>query len=231
MCNHERRHLRTNCDRMNFALRHRLPFPFGRVLASRYPRSLGRPHLLSAEARRVSSQSIPESTHVVSISFPPLPDTLPEPPAYPCPHLTNFVALNPLYQRHWRVCASYNNVRDVKTVALEKKFTLTKYRHTLEFFNDVMGLQGICAKEKHHPIGVRFTFTTLTFTLKTSNAVPAHSPPDPPRSPGITLRDMRLATLIEKLFEDKFVLSGKGLGSTDAPDARDQPSDPTDVVS
>ena len=70
---------------------------------------------------------------------------------YPCPHLTNFDALGPLYQRHWMVHASHNNARGVEAVALEKKFTLTKYRHTLEFFNDVMGLQGICVQEKVSP--------------------------------------------------------------------------------
>ncbi|KAF9784957.1 hypothetical protein BJ322DRAFT_798049 [Thelephora terrestris] len=218
---------------MNFALRPRPPLPSGRVLASRCPHRcpLGGSLSFPARIRRISSQSAPENTHVASVLFPPLPKSLPEPPAYPCPHLTNFDALKPLYQRHWKVCASYNNAREVKTEALEKKFTLTKYRHTLEFFNDVMGLQGICAQEKHHPIGVRFTFMTLTFSLKTSNAVPAQSSSDASRSPGITLRDMRLATLIEKHFEDKFVSSGHGLESTDPPDTRDQPSDPTGIVS
>lgn len=134
---------------MNFALRRRLP-P-GRVLANWCPHRLGSPLLLSAKARKISSQLTPESTHVVSSSFPPLPRVLPEPPAYPCPHLTNFDALKPLYQRHWKVCASNNNARDAKTVALEKKFTLAKYRHTLEFFSNVMGLQGICAQEKVNP--------------------------------------------------------------------------------
>lgn len=138
---------------MNFVLRHRLPLPSGpRVLTGRYshPHTPGRPLLLPTKARQVSSRSTSEGTNVSSL-FPPLPNTLPEPPAYPCPHLTDFDALKPLYGRHWRVCASYNNARDVKTVALEKKFTLTKYRHTLEFFNDIMDLQGICAQEKVYP--------------------------------------------------------------------------------
>ena len=135
---------------MNFALRRRLPLPPGQALSSGYSHRLGRPLLLSAKVRQISSRSTPESTHV-SNSFPQLPSAFPEPPAYPCPHLTSFDALKPLYQRHWKVCASYNNARDVKTVGLEKKFTLAKYRHTLEFFDDVMGLQGLCAQEKVNP--------------------------------------------------------------------------------
>jgi len=127
--------------RMCLPLRRRPPLPRARVLTTR------RPHPLLS-SRQISSQSTPESTHVVSGSFPPLPNNLPEPPPYPCPHLTDFDALGPLHQRHWRVRASRNNARDVKAVALEKKFTLTKYRHTLEFFNNVMGLQGTCAQEK-----------------------------------------------------------------------------------
>ena len=135
---------------MYFPLQRRLPLLQGQALTgtTRRPHPPGRP-LLSA--RQISSQSAPESTHVVSASFPPLPNNLPGPPPYPCPHLTDFDGLEPLYKRNWRVCASHNNARDVKTVALEKKFTLTKYRHTLEFFNDVMGLQGICAQEKVSP--------------------------------------------------------------------------------
>ena len=134
--------------RMNFALRRRLPLPSPWTLSTRYPHPLGKSLLSSTKARQVSSHPTSRNTHVTSSSFPPLPNTLPEPPAYPCPHLTHFDALKPLYERHWRVCASYNNARDAKVVALEKKFTLAKYRHTLEFFDDVMGLQGICAQEK-----------------------------------------------------------------------------------
>ena len=148
VCNHDRRCLKFDDDRMNFALRPQLPLPSKWPLTSRCPRRLRGSLPFSAKARNISSQSTPGSSRAASSSFPPLPNTLPEPPAYPCPHLTNFDALKPLYQRHWKVCASYNNARDAKTVALEKKFTLTKYRHTLEFFNDVMGLEGICAREK-----------------------------------------------------------------------------------
>lgn len=139
---------------MSFTLRRRLPLPPGRVLFGGYPHlhSARKPLLLSITKRPITSQSTPSSTHVASCpGFPPLPESLPQPPAYPCPHLANFDALKPLYQRHWKVCASYNNARDVRTIALEKKFTLTKYRHTLEFFNDVMDLQGICAQEKVNP--------------------------------------------------------------------------------
>jgi len=136
---------------MNFALRRRLALLSGRVLSGGHARPLRTLPFLSARARQISSQPAHESTHVVSSSFPPLPDTLPEPPAYPCPHLTDFDALNLLYQRHWRICASYNNARGVKIVALEKKFTLTKYHHTVKFFNDVMGFRGICTQEKVNP--------------------------------------------------------------------------------
>ena len=136
---------------MNFTLRRRLPLPSPRVLTTGYPHPLRKLLLSSTGVRRISSRPMLESNHVVSSSFPPFPNNLPEPPAYPCPHLTNFDALKPLYQRHWQVCTSYNHARDSKVVALEKKFTLTKYRHTLEFFDDVMGLHGICAQEKVCP--------------------------------------------------------------------------------
>lgn len=137
---------------MNFALRRRLPLLPGRVLTSghSHPHPLGVPLLLSTKARQISSRTIPETTHG-SGYYPPLPNTLPEQPAYPCPHLTNFDALKPLYQRRWKVCASYNNARDVETVALEKMFVFTKHRHALKFFDDVMGLEGICAQEKVSP--------------------------------------------------------------------------------
>jgi len=159
-------------DRMYFPLRRRLPLPQGRVLATRRPHSLGR-SLLSA--RQTSSQSTLESTHVATGSFPPLPNDLPEPPPYPCPHLTDFDASGPLYKRHWRVRASHNNARDVKTVALEKKFTLTKYRHTLEFFNYVMGLQGVCAQEKVSPSHItRDNGIDETACLASSNRCPVH---------------------------------------------------------
>jgi len=170
----ERRCPKTD-DRMNFALRRRPPLSPGRVLTSRYPHPLRGPLLSPAKARQISSRSTPENTHVVSGSFPPLPNTLPEPPAYPCPHLTNFDALKPLYQRHWRVRASHNSARDVETVALEKKFTLTKYRHTLEFFDDVMGLQGICAQEKVSPSHItRDGGTDAAACLAPSNRRPVH---------------------------------------------------------
>ena len=139
---------------MNIALRRRLPLPPGWVLIRKYSRPLGRPVPFFVKARDIHSHSTPENTRVTNSSFPPLPNTLPEPPAYPCPHLTNFDALKPLYRRHWKVCASYNNAQSAKTVALEKKFTLTKYRETLEFFNDVMGLRGICAQEKVNPFHI-----------------------------------------------------------------------------
>lgn len=135
--NHERCCLKSDDDRMNFALRRRPPLPSGWALTGRYPR-----------ARYISPQPTPGSTRTVSSSFPPLPKNLPEPPAYPCPHLSDFDVLKPLYQRNWKVCTSYNNASDVKKVALEKKFMLKKYQPTLEFFNEVMGLQGICAQEK-----------------------------------------------------------------------------------
>ena len=157
---------------MYFQFRHRPPFPQGRVLTTRRPHPLGRP-LFST--RQTSSQSTPESTHVVSGSFPPLPNNLPEPPSYPCPHLTNSDALEPLYQRNWRIRASYNNARDAKTVALEKKFTLTKYRHALELFNDVMGLQGVCAQEKVSPfLTARDSGIDTMACLASSNRCPIH---------------------------------------------------------
>lgn len=162
---------------MNFVLRHRLPLAPGRALAGRYShsRTPGRPLLLPTRARQVSSCPKSEGIHFVSSSFPPLPSTLPEPPAYPCPHLTDFDALKPLYQRHWRVYASYNNARDVKTVALEKKFILTKYRHTLEFFDDIMGLQGICAQEKVYPSHIMTdSATDTTACLAPPNRCPVY---------------------------------------------------------
>lgn len=164
-------------DRMNFALRRQLALSSGWVLTSRYPHPhpLRRPLLLLTKARRMSSRSTSENTRVASSSFPPLPDTLPKPPAYPCPHLTNSNALKPLYERHWRIHASYNNARDAKTVALEKKFTLTKYRHTLELFNDVMGLQGICAQEKVYPSRITRDSVTNTMTcLASPNRCPVY---------------------------------------------------------
>ena len=121
---------------MNFVLRPRLSLPSAWALPTRYPRPhpRGRMLLFYSKERQIYSQPAPENTHVTGNSFPPLPSTIPEPPTYPCPRLADFGMLKPLYRRHWKVCASHNNARETRTEALERKFTLTKYRHTLEFF-------------------------------------------------------------------------------------------------
>lgn len=137
---------------MNFMLRPQPAFPLGQVLTTRYPRPLKGLLSFSAEARNISSRRTLKSTRPAKRPFIPLPTTLPEAPAYPCPHLKNLSPLEPLFFRRWTICKIITHRRMVQ--GLKKTFILERYRDSIGFFNDVMGLPGICAQEKVNPFHV-----------------------------------------------------------------------------
>jgi len=141
------------------------------------------------------------------------PTTLPEqlvlPPAppYPCPHLETFHSLAPLYDRQWRVLPSPVS----KTLSLKKLFHFRTIGGTVRFFNLVMSNKnGICLEEQHHPSSLLSTTNSVLITLCTHEArLPGmHTTQPLELKPGLTLRDVRLAMLIEKMYYEKFLSEG-----------------------
>ena len=67
---------------------------------------------------------------------------------------------------------------------------------------------------QHHPFELRLTYSGIFVALKTSNALvlSAERQERSPRKPGVTLRDIRLAILIQRLFE-KASIPGGGIHS------------------
>jgi len=65
---------------------------------------------------------------------------------------------------------------------------------------------GICEQEGHHPLGLRLTYSGILITLKTANAkilCLEHKEEYICKS-GVTIRDIRLAILIERQFEKAY---------------------------
>jgi len=131
-----------------------------------------------------------------------LPDILPDAPPYPCPAVESGEWLGALYQRGWKIVSSVNNPHGTGTMALEKLFRFGAHKSTMKFFDGIMGIGGgICEGEGHHPLGIRVTYSTILFTLKTTNATVPAARCEALRRPAITLRDIRLAILIQQSFE------------------------------
>ncbi|KZT02569.1 uncharacterized protein LAESUDRAFT_762696 [Laetiporus sulphureus 93-53] len=133
--------------------------------------------------------------------------SLPETPPYPCPYLDDVEIveyLEPLYSCGWYVGSS----RDVKFESfpraapeLVKRFRFTKQHRSLamQFVRDINEIQ---IKEDHHATLV-ITQGVISVRTHTHSARPravSDSAQSRKNVPGVTLRDVRLAMLIEKAF-------------------------------
>ncbi|TCD65341.1 hypothetical protein EIP91_002779 [Steccherinum ochraceum] len=157
------------------------------------------------EAKTPEKKGVSTSSGVHSAqTLPELPDA----PKYPCPHLSDEEVvkyLQPLYARSW-----YLGLQVVKwngqlrtPLVLAKKMDFLTYDDSLKFAGD---LSGIVKSENHHPQVSLSPSGRLSLEINTHSAtIPGVCPParkDPQHIyPGVTLRDVRLAMLVETLWE------------------------------
>ncbi|KAI0705793.1 hypothetical protein C8T65DRAFT_652761 [Cerioporus squamosus] len=130
------------------------------------------------------------------VDFPELP---PAPP-YPCPFLTDqeiHTYLTPLYRRTWTIQPSKPEQVKKPAPELVKRFTFASVRDVRKFLSRVMRIQ---ASENHHAIQ-EVDEPSVTIRVHTHSGLRPASHPEEPRKarirPGITLRDIRLAYLLE----------------------------------
>lgn len=144
---------------------------------------------------------------LLSFDLPPLPE-LPDKPKYPCPYLTDAeitTYLVPLYKRGWTVQSSNKAARQGHpsvAPALVKRFLFLKQRGyaNLQFTEDIERFQ----KDEDHHCSVfrRGMALVLRTHTHTARPLPLVGVPHPLKvRPGITLRDVRLAILVERAFE------------------------------
>ncbi|KZV93403.1 transcriptional coactivator/pterin dehydratase [Exidia glandulosa HHB12029] len=151
-----------------------------------------RPAARQFSAARVLSQS-PAPSVGPSRPLKPLPSLPPAPP-YPCPLITQEELdeyLIPLYDHDWRVAVKDN------LFGLQRRINITKYKFVLEFVNE---LAEYAKAESHHP-EITFTYSSVTVRLLTHSATSHPSGENPEPTQGITMRDVRLAILTERLVE------------------------------
>jgi len=140
------------------------------------------------------------------LPLPPLPNA----PNYPCPYLTKEEIvryLSPLYQQGWFIGSSEftKDKRlprdDDAAPELVKIFFFGPEHHeaAFEFAESVGNVQ---TAEDHH-CTMLVDNESVHIRTHTHSARPLPKTPDekPPQSPGITLRDVRLAILIEQKFQ------------------------------
>ncbi|KAI0359947.1 hypothetical protein OH77DRAFT_1419322 [Trametes cingulata] len=131
---------------------------------------------------------------------------LPSAPPYPCPFLTDeeiVTYLVPLYSRGWSVQPSDPGPKKKPAPELVKQFVVSG-PEALEALHRHIG--DITQSENHH---AELTTTTAPMSLVVkvhthSGLRPASQPDEPRRArvqPGITLRDVRFAYLLEERFE------------------------------
>ncbi|KAI0833394.1 hypothetical protein BC628DRAFT_1343492 [Trametes gibbosa] len=133
-----------------------------------------------------------------------LPD-LPDAPPYPCPFLTDeqiATYLTPLYARAWSVRGSNPHPRR-PAPELVKQFCFTTQERLDAFRRDVDIVTQI---EDHHPSKELNQSDTPSIVIRVhthSGLRPARDADEPRRAriqPGITLRDIRFAYLVEQRF-------------------------------
>ncbi|RPD61222.1 hypothetical protein L226DRAFT_534866 [Lentinus tigrinus ALCF2SS1-7] len=134
---------------------------------------------------------------------PGLPD-LPPAPSYPCPFLTDeeiMTYLDPLYLKSWTVQASNPGQSKNPAPELVKRFEFSSQPPLHLFLNAVNEIE---SKENHHCIQETST-TAVTIRVHTHSGLRPASHPEEPRkgriSPGITLRDIRFAYLLEAVAD------------------------------
>ncbi|KAG6865487.1 hypothetical protein C0991_002199 [Blastosporella zonata] len=145
---------------------------------------------------------------------PALPEleTPPRPEGYPTPWFTSQQFIDhilPLYQYGWHLGFQKMLQSDAVTNVLgDRNFTFEDWNQGMAFIN---GVDVICREEDHHPIEMSIILknriVTVTLALRTHSAIrPEWIKRDerPLRISGVTMRDIRVAILIEDLYKSKF---------------------------
>ncbi|KAI0635853.1 hypothetical protein C8Q77DRAFT_596058 [Trametes polyzona] len=135
-----------------------------------------------------------------------LPEHPPTPP-YPCPFLTTEeieTYLGPLYVRAWSVHRSDPGPKNKPAPELVKRFTFSTPDKLGAFLRD---LAEITERENHHAVQeVSHDPPSVVIKVHTHYGLrPARSADEPRRvrvQPGITLRDVRFAYLVEHAFSE-----------------------------
>ncbi|KAH9850311.1 hypothetical protein C2E23DRAFT_321367 [Lenzites betulinus] len=147
------------------------------------------------------SMSITSSIVPNAAELPELPDA----PRYPCPFLTDeqiATYLVPLYARVWCVRGS-NPDLGKPAPELVKNFSFLTPEKLDEFRRDVAE---VTQSEDHHAVEIIDLSSTPTMSIRVhthSGLRPARDANEPRRArvqPGITLRDVRFAYLVEERF-------------------------------
>ncbi|KAI0368635.1 hypothetical protein BV20DRAFT_969002 [Pilatotrama ljubarskyi] len=152
---------------------------------------------------------------------PKLPE-LPLAPPYPTPFLADeeiATYLIPLYARHWTVQPSDPGPKNKPAPELVKVFTFKQPDCAREFLQDV---QDVEKSENHEALAILeerpLGLSSLVVKVHTHSGLrPASHPEEPRRArvqPGITLRDVRFAYLLEERY------SARTTGPRDAEIAR-----------
>lgn len=130
--------------------------------------------------------------------------------------------LHPLYKRGWKPSVQESSVKGKESTFLSAEYAFKKFDEAVKFVGDV----GVIAHdEDHHPSTITIThgkkttkvsLVTQTHAAKRPAPAPAESAESPPsyvRVPGITIRDVRFAILVESHYsagyESKEVLGDK----------------------
>ncbi|KAG6919373.1 hypothetical protein DXG01_006922 [Tephrocybe rancida] len=117
--------------------------------------------------------------------------------------------LLPLYQRGWELSFQKNLSANVVTHVLSgRTFIFNGWDLGISFFNAVNAL---FQEEHHHPIDIRIstsghtTQVNMSFTTHAAFRSAWVKPEEVPvKAAGVTVRDFRIATLIEQLYSDTF---------------------------
>ncbi|PBK95439.1 hypothetical protein ARMGADRAFT_1164015 [Armillaria gallica] len=94
----------------------------------------------------------------------------------------------------------------LKSCELSSEFPIAGYKTAMRFMNDI---STIADEENHHPERVGFASKRLSISVQTHSALsPPVSLPEgaavPYKYPGITLRDVRFAMLVQRQYVEKY---------------------------
>ncbi|TFK84083.1 hypothetical protein K466DRAFT_589212 [Polyporus arcularius HHB13444] len=144
---------------------------------------------------------------------PPYFPELPPAPRYPCPFLTEEeinTYLTPLYRRSWTVQPSSHGPTKKAAPELVKRFDFSSGSQVGEFLERVGWVQ---ESENHHETR-EVNESSVTIRVHTHSGLRPASHPEEPRKrrvcPGITLRDVRFAYLLEGAAEGCGCVQSRG---------------------
>ncbi|KAK0437986.1 uncharacterized protein EV420DRAFT_1586815 [Desarmillaria tabescens] len=134
------------------------------------------------------------------------------PPSLPTTAPTHWLSENelkqyipPLMRVGW--CLRWST--KLKSCQLSSEFPIAGYKTAMRFMNDI---STIADEENHHPERIGFASKRLSISVQTHSAL---SPPiclpgkaenehTPYKYPGITLRDVRFAMLVQRQYAEKY---------------------------